>query len=51
MNFSLLDECKMVRLNSDLLEHCMPFTCGAADLDEFLYKDAIAYEKDLMGKT
>lgn len=29
----------------------MPFSCGAQDLDEFLYKDSIAYEKDLMGKT
>ena len=51
MMFSLIDDSEMVRLSSDLLEYCMPFSCGAPDLDEFFYKDSMAYEKDLMGKT
>ncbi|MDE7376698.1 MAG: N-acetyltransferase, partial [Muribaculaceae bacterium] len=51
MGFSLLDECEMVRVDADLLTHCHTFTCGAEDLDEFLYQDSLAYEKDLMGKT
>ena len=51
MGFSLLDECEMVRVDADLLTHCKAFTCGAEDLDEFLYQDSLAYEKDLMGKT
>ena len=51
MAFSLIDECQMVRVSSDIIEHCDTFHCGAADLDEFFYKDSIAYEQDLMGKT
>lgn len=41
----------MVRVEADLLTHCNTFTCGADDLDDFLYQDSLAYEKDLMGKT
>jgi len=33
------------------LTNCKPFSCGDPDLDDFFYKDALAYEKDLMGKT
>lgn len=51
MLFSLDDKCKLVRVQQDVIDHCSTFTCGAADLDEFLYKDSLAYEKDLMGKT
>ena len=51
MQFSLDDKCKLVRVQKDVIDHCDTFTCGATDLDEFLYKDSLAYEKDLMGKT
>ncbi|MCM1140495.1 MAG: GNAT family N-acetyltransferase [Muribaculum sp.] len=51
MQFSLDDKCKLVRVQKDVIDHCDTFTCGATDLDEFLYKDSLSYEKDLMGKT
>lgn len=47
----LTEDCELVRTDEDLLSHCDVFTCGAPDLDEFLYKDSMAYENDLMGKT
>lgn len=51
MTFSITNDCSLIRIEEDLLSHCEIFTCGASDLDEFLYKDAMAYENDLMGKT
>lgn len=51
MALSITNDCKLTRVDEDLLTHCDLFTCGASDLDEFLYKDSMAYEKDLMGKT
>lgn len=51
MQFHLDDKCRLVRVQQDIIDHCDTFTCGAADLDEFLYKDSLAYENDLMGKT
>lgn len=51
MQFSIDDKCKLVRVQKDVIDHCNTFTCGVADLDEFLYKDSLAYERDLMGKT
>lgn len=49
--FRLVDECVMLKLDEDVLNHCQPFSCGEEDLDQFFAQDAIAYEKDLMGKT
>ncbi|MCM1452133.1 MAG: GNAT family N-acetyltransferase [Clostridium sp.] len=51
MGLSITTDCNLVRVDEDLLHHCNVFTCGASDLDEFLYKDSMAYENDLMGKT
>lgn len=51
MAFSITNDYSLIRVDEDLLSHCETFTCGATDLDEFLYKDAMAYENDLMGKT
>jgi GNAT superfamily N-acetyltransferase len=48
---SLSDDCVMLKLDSDVLLNCSPFTCGDEDLDDFFANDAIAYENDLMGKT
>jgi len=48
---SLEKDCIMVKLTKDVLEHCQKFTCGEEDLDDFFANDAIAYAKDLMGKT
>ncbi len=41
----------MLKLDSDVLAHCTHFSCGDNDLDDFFANDAVAYEKDLMGKT
>jgi hypothetical protein len=49
--FLLSQECDMLKLDSDVLANCAPFSCGDADLDDFFTNEAIAYEKDLMGKT
>lgn len=49
--FILEEKCQLTRLTQDVLDYCQPFTCGDEDLDDFFAKDAIAYEKELMGKT
>lgn len=41
----------MLKFDSDVLSHCKAFSCGDDDLDDFFANDAIAYEKDLLGKT
>lgn len=51
MAFSITEDCKLTRVDEELLAHCNDFTCGASDLDDFLYNDSMAYENDLMGKT
>lgn len=51
MAFVLTEDCELIRTDEDLLCHCERFSCGASDLDEFLYNDSMAYENDLMGKT
>lgn len=51
MAFKLTEDCRLIRVDAELLAHCQPFSCGAEDLDEFLLKDALLYEKGLMGKT
>ncbi len=51
MAFNLTEDCELTRFDADLLAHCEPFLCGSSDLDEFLQKDALLYEKGLMGKT
>lgn len=49
--FDLIDQCVFTKINQNILTHCDNFSCGALDLDDFLYNDSLAYEKDLMGKT
>lgn len=51
LKFPIDLKCHFAKVNQGLLENCKPFSCGESDLDEFFYKDTIAYEKDLMGKT
>lgn len=41
----------MMKPDEEVLSHCAPFTCGDEDLDDFFANDAVAYDKDLMGKT
>lgn len=48
---SIYDDCTFAKVNERLLAHCKPFSCGDLDLDDFFLNDALAYEKDLMGKT
>lgn len=49
--FSLDDNCQLARVTQDVLNHCCPFSCGEEDLDDFFANNAVAYEKELMGKT
>lgn len=44
-------DCRMFKLNNDILTNIRPFSCGDYDLDDFFTNEAIAYEKELMGKT
>jgi len=48
---SIYDDCQFAKVNKGLIDNCEPFTCGDSDLDEFFFKDSLAYDKDLMGKT
>lgn len=49
--FVLEDKCQLARVTREVLEYCQPFTCGDEDLDDFFANNAVAYEKELMGKT
>lgn len=49
--FVLDDNCQLVRVTQEVINHCQPFSCGDTDLDDFFSNDAIGYEKELMGKT
>ncbi len=44
-------DCTLFKYNEQILRNCKPFNCGVDDLNDFFANDAIAYEKDLMGKT
>ena len=48
---SIYDDCTFAKVNERFLAHCKPFSCGDSDLDDFFLNDALAYEKDLIGKT
>lgn len=49
--FILDQKCQLARVTEEVLAHCQPFTCGDDDLDDFFANNAVAYEKELMGKT
>lgn len=49
--FSLDEQCRLARVTQEVLDYCSPFSCGDEDLDDFFANNAVAYEKDLMGKT
>lgn len=49
--FSLYDKCQLARVTQEVLDNCRAFSCGDEDLDDFFSKDAIAYEREMMGKT
>ncbi len=49
--FILDEKCQLARVTQKVLDNCQPFTCGDEDLDDFFASNAIAYEKELMGKT
>lgn len=49
--FLLDDKCQLARVTQEVLDHCEPFSCGEEDLDDFFANNAIAYEKEMMGKT
>lgn len=49
--FLLDDKCQLARVTQDVLDHCKPFSCGEEDLDDFFANNAIAYEREMMGKT
>lgn len=49
--FNLGLDSTLYNLNEHILRNCIPFDCGVDDLNDFFTNDALAYEKDLMGKT
>lgn len=49
--FDLASGTTLFKLNELILKNCNPFDCGVDDLNDFFTNDAVAYEKDLMGKT
>lgn len=50
-HYRLNFDCTIFKLSNLILENCRKFDCGAEDLNDFFANDAIAYERDLMGKT
>ncbi len=51
LSYRLNYDCTLFKLNAQILENCKPFNCGDKDLNDFFANDALAYERDLMGKT
>ena len=49
--FILDEKCQLARVTQEVLDYCQPFSCGDEDLDDFFANNALAYEKELMGKT
>lgn len=49
--FNLGNDSTLYKLNELILKNCVSFNCGVDDLNEFFSNDALAYERDLMGKT
>lgn len=49
--FLLDEECQLARVTQEVIDNCQPFRCGDEDLDDFFANNAIAYERELMGKT
>ncbi|MDE6113278.1 MAG: N-acetyltransferase [Bacteroidales bacterium] len=49
--YRLDSDCTLLKLDEQILQHCDRFDCGVDDLNDFFSNDALAYEKDLMGKT
>ncbi|MDE6079016.1 MAG: GNAT family N-acetyltransferase [Duncaniella sp.] len=50
-SFILDEKCQLARVTQEVLDFCQPFSCGDEDLDDFFANNAIAYERELMGKT
>ena len=44
-------KCDVLPLDKDILNCCLPFSCGDKDLDDFFQNDAINYEEQLLGKS
>lgn len=51
LKYLLNYDCTLFKFNEQILRNCKPFDCGVEDLNDFFANDAIAYERDLMGKT
>lgn len=49
--FNLGNDSTLYKLNELILNNCNRFDCGVNDLNDFFANDALAYERDLMGKT
>lgn len=47
----LAEKCIFAPLTEDILLQATDFSCGNDDLDDFFYKDSIAYRESLFGKT
>ena len=47
----LFETCSFSEFTGEIVEKCVPFSCGNADLDEFFRYDSILYRKKLLGKT
>ena len=45
----LLDKCSFSPLDEEVIAGCHPFSCGNADLDEFLQHDAPLYSRQMLG--
>ena len=49
--FTLQKECTLMQYTQDVKSHCVEFSCGDSDLDEFFKEDVFLYEEEMLGKT
>ena len=49
--FTLQKECTLMQYTQEVKSHCVEFSCGDSDLDEFFKADVFLYEEEMLGKT
>lgn len=50
-SFNLERDALRLPYTDEVAGYCTPFSCGDDDLDDFFAKDAVLYDRELLGKT
>ena len=47
----LAEKCTFSVFNQEMIDVCLPFDCGHADLNDFFANDSVNYSRELFGKS